>query len=280
MHYLSIFRYVHGPQGSVLRGKYCHVEDSPTFSDHSRTFPQITWYSKPLPSRLRTFIGLRNTFRISILSLMFLPNYFCATKLYLSVLWLLYYYSSFLWLTIITIVLIVLDSIILVITTILSYELLFRYLRTLVYNPASLMAGTPVCNRIKQESDPLSALPQSFIILSPFSELSEIRDTRFLGEGATHKLKPRPFWLPSTIPQFPHFGISASLRFWQFVWMDSNADGRMQCPINPPPLYDRCPPGAYWEDMPCLSWRHHYLVANNWRTYIECRQGFRSSQEG
>ena len=128
---------------------YCHVEDSPTFSDHPRTFPQITWYSKPLSSGLRTFIGLRNIFRILILSLMFLPNYFHATKLYLSVLWLLYYYSSFLWLTINTIVIIVLDSILLVITIILPYELLFRYLWTLVYNPTSLMAGTPVCNQIK-----------------------------------------------------------------------------------------------------------------------------------
>ena len=87
------------------------------------------------------------------------------------------YYSSFLWLTIITIVFIVFDSIVLVITTILPYELLFHYLRTLVYNPASLMAGTPVCNQIKQESDTLSAPPQAFISLSPFSALSEIRDT-------------------------------------------------------------------------------------------------------
>ena len=121
-------------------------------SDVLRAFPHIPAHhmifeTPSLPSP--HFIGLRNIFRFLILSLMFLLNYFRATKLYLSVLWLLYYYSSFLWLTIIAIVFIVLDSIILVITTILSYELLFRYLRTLVYNPASLMAGTPVCNQLK-----------------------------------------------------------------------------------------------------------------------------------
>ena len=74
------------------------------------------------------------------------------------------------------------------------------------------MAGTSVCNQIKQESDTLSAPPQSILSLSPFSAPSEIRDTWFLGEGATHKLKPSPICPSDIFLHFPHFFRTSEFR--------------------------------------------------------------------
>ena len=51
---------------SLEAGPECYVEDFPTFSAHSHTFPHITWYLKP---RLHTFICFRICFRIWFYSL-------------------------------------------------------------------------------------------------------------------------------------------------------------------------------------------------------------------
>ena len=48
------------------------------------------------------------------------------------------------------------------------YELSFHYLRLVVYNPVDYKPTLQFEIELKQKSDPLSALPQSFIILRPF----------------------------------------------------------------------------------------------------------------
>ena len=53
------------------------------------------------------------------------------------------------------------------------------------------------------------------------------------------------------------------------LWMGGDANGRMQCPLNPPMPNDRCITRSHRKNMPCLSRWHNNLVTNSWGTWSQ-----------